>query len=394
VSPESNGKMLDIGTEYTLKADPAANNLFSNWFGGAAQPYTVLGTNLVYKFAMQSNLFLQANFVTNVFLAAAGTYRGLIGPLDFAPRQQNSSGSFMFSITRSGALSGNLEVGGQMVPCSGKFGLDGVANIVTKPIHGIPALTNVLQLNFGYQAISGTVSDGTFSTELSGSQDVFNSSNPATNYQGQYTWIIRGTNDPAIGPFGVSCGTLKVDALGNITLTGSLADGTTISQSSVVSQDGNWPFYMSLYGGKGSLWGQVGFAPHSHELAAPFGVSWINEINSSKTAVYRSGFTNQQAILLGGFYTKDQSLPPGLTATLQETNPPFTITVSNLLENTNNLTLKTNKATGLITGSFAWPGSSKPAIKVNGVILQAGQTNAQGYFLGTNQSGTFLLDAP
>jgi hypothetical protein len=48
---------------------------------------------------------------------------------------------------------------------------------------------------------------------------------------------------------------------------------------------------------------------------------------------------------------------------------------------------------GLIIGSFANPAEPKQTIKVNGVILQ-NQTNAQGYFLGTNQSGAFLLGNP
>ena len=69
----------------------------------------------------------------------------------------------------------------------------------------------------------------------------------------------------------------------------------------------------------------------------------------------------------------------------------FTLTIPNLSENTNKLTLKTNKTTGVISGSFANPDDPKQTIKFNGVILQ-GQTNAQGYFLGTNQSGTFTLD--
>ena len=52
--------------------------------------------------------------------------------------------------------------------------------------------------------------------------------------------------------------------MGTITLAGSLADGTAISQSSVVSQDGYWPLYVNLYGGKGSLWGWNYFTNNTH----------------------------------------------------------------------------------------------------------------------------------
>jgi len=42
--------------------------------------------------------------------------------------------------------------------------------------------------------------------------------------------------------------------IGRHQLGGYLADGTGVSQSSYVSKDGYWPFYLSLYGGNGSLW--------------------------------------------------------------------------------------------------------------------------------------------
>jgi hypothetical protein len=45
---------------------------------------------------------------------------------------------------------------------------------------------------------------------------------------------------------------------------------------------------------------------------------------------------------------------------------------------------------GVITGTFANPSNPKQPITVNGVLLQ-NKTNAQGFFLGTCQSGTFLL---
>jgi hypothetical protein len=57
--------------------------------------------------------------------------------------------------------------------------------------------------------------------------------------------------------------------------------------------------------------------------------------------------------------------------------------------------LTITKSTGVISGSFVNPSDSKQTIKINGVILLLpGQTNAQGYFLGTNRSGDFTLDPP
>jgi hypothetical protein len=78
---------------------------------------------------------------------------------------------------------------------------------------------------------------------------------------------------------------------------------------------------------------------------------------------------------------------------LEGGNLPSLITVTNLSDNTDKLTLKTNRTTGLITGSFANPAKPKQTINVSGVILQ-NKTNALGYFLGTNRSGIFTLDPP
>jgi hypothetical protein len=294
-------------------------------------------------------------------------------------------------------------LGGQVVPFSKKFNLAGAANFVSKRPDGEPSLTTTLQLNFADQLVSGTVSDGAFTAELTGDRDVFSGATKATEFEGQYTLIIPGTDNPAVGPFGVSYGMVKVGPLGNITLAGSLADGTAISQSSVVSKDGYWPLYVNLYGGKGSLWGWNYFTNHSI-TAAPV-LSWINATNSSKTAVYRPGFTNQQATLTGGLYVSTNTLPAHLTATLEGGNLLIAITngvtfsakdkiaLTNSVDETNKLRLTVGKSTGVISGSFANPSKPKQTIKVNGVILQ-GQTNAQGYFLGTNQSGVFTLTPP
>ena len=322
------------------------------------------------------------------FPAAPGTYRGLFAPMDSA-REQTNSGSFLFSVTSRGSVSGSFNLGGQTVPLSGKFGSDGTAGIVTKPTRSEPSLTIGLQLDIAAQSVSGIVSDGNFIAELSGFREGFSVPDQVPAFEGQYTLVIPGTDDSTVGPYGVSYGTVKVSSTGTITLAGSLADGTTISQSSVVSPDGYWPMYVSLYGGKGSLWGWNYFVNNNITNASV--LSWINAANSSRTAVRRLGFTNQQATVTGGLYKPGQKLPAGLTVSLQDGN--FTLMIPNLSENTNKLTLKTNKTTGVISGSFANPDHPGQIIKFNGVILQ-GSTNARGYFLGTNRSGAFTLAAP
>ena len=171
--------------------------------------------------------------------------------------------------------------------------------------------------------MGGTVSDGSFIATLDGDQTASSATHKAVAYEGQHILIIPGVLDPATGPFGVSYGSVKVLPTGFGMLAGSLADGTPISQTSTVSRDGYWPMYLNLYSGKGSLWGWNYFT--NRTLVNATALSWINETNSSKTALYRAGFTNQSATLTGGLYIPSATLHGDLTTTLTGGNLPFTI---------------------------------------------------------------------
>ena len=404
ITPVDNGKLLALGTNYTLTASPGKNWLFSNWVGGVATPYAVLSTSPSYTFHMQSNLVLQANFVTNPFLAAQGAYHGLFAPAGVMRRQTNS-GSFALNLTSAGVFSGNLFLGSNTVSLTGKFDVSGHVQ-ANSTVKGGKPLTTILQLDVPGHSIFGTVSDGSFVAQLDGDLNGFGPRHPAVEYAGQYTWAIPGTNDSLVGPYGVSYGTLTVNTSGAITFAGYLADGTTVSQSSAVSQDGRWPMYLPSSNPNESLFGWIYFT--NQTIAAPAFASWINVNNKAKAALYPAGFTNQQAAVIASFYNsarKPLLSLAGAQVTLVEGNLPFsitnqitwasnnTITVPHLAGNTNGLTLKITPSTGLITGSFQNPANLKQTIRLNGVLLQ-NQTNSQGYFLGTNQSGAFLLETP
>ena len=77
------GTNLALGTNYTVTAAPNSGNLFSNWTG------TFTTTNNPLTFLMASNMTLTANFVTNPFLGAVGTYNGLFYPADGAGAQSS-----------------------------------------------------------------------------------------------------------------------------------------------------------------------------------------------------------------------------------------------------------------------------------------------------------------
>jgi RHS repeat-associated protein len=360
--------------------------------------YSVIVSNKLGSVS-SSNALLQV--VPDLFLTARGTYYGLFAPTN-APREQTNSGSFKISLTVTGALSGDLYLAAQTVPLSGKFDAAGGVQVLSNR-RGESPLTTTWQLDTTNQTVTGTVTDGSFVAALEGNQSVFSAAQEASAFEGRYTLIIPGASNSAIGPFGVSYGTVTISPQGVVGLGGSLADGTAFSQKSMISKDGYWPLYVNLYGGKGSLWGWNFFTNHTITNAGP--LSWINQTNSSRTALYQFGFTNPAATLSGGLYVPALVLPNDFTATLEGGDLAETIvngvtisagdqiTLTNVMDETNKLVLTIQRSTGVITGSFANPAKSKQAIGVHGVILKD-STNAQGYFLGTNESGVFTLDPP
>jgi hypothetical protein len=291
---------------------------------------------------------------------------------------------------------------------TGKFNLVGAAQVVTTR-KGQNPLTTTLQLDVADHSVSGTVTDGSFVAGLTANQAVFSSTRQATNYEGQYTFIMPGVGEPAVGPFGASYGTVTVASTGTIAFVGSLADGSSVSQNSVVSGAGFWPFYLAPYGTNGSLWGWNLFTNHT-VVSVPF-ISWLNATNSSKSAVYRSGFTNEQAAIIGSLY--NPAGKPLLSLTngqvileeagwLDSITNQITLASNNIIklttaaDNTNKLTLTITAAgakTGLITGSFQNPANPTNTITISGVLLQ-NQSSAAGYFLGPTNSGSFLLTPP
>ena len=107
----------------------------------------------------------------------------------------------------------------------------------------IPPSVTYAPLDFEHQTITGNVTDGGFSAQLVAYRNVFSPSNPAANYEGTYAVAIPGGH-----------GTATVDASGNVTFFGTLVNGTTVSQSSAISRDGDWPFYAPIPGSDQSLW--------------------------------------------------------------------------------------------------------------------------------------------
>jgi hypothetical protein len=193
-----------------------------------------------------------------------------------------------------------------------------------------------------------------------------------------------------------------------VALSGRLGDNAALSQSVSVSTNGSIPLYVSLYSRQGLLLGWLTLAnnPGNHPPQSILGtnLTWI-KVGGRAGTLYAAGFTNTNITVLGSFYA-----PPAANAnnfiltngtlTLSNGGLAGAIIYSNLSIAGNKLNAPGNEVTGAITPgtgvltvTFRPPGANSD-ITAKGVVLQ--DTNdapaaGAGWFLGTDQSGYFLL---
>jgi uncharacterized repeat protein (TIGR03803 family) len=421
ITPVDNGKLLAIGTNYILAASPGKNWLFSNWVGGTTIPYRVLSSSSNYTFPMQSNLVLQANFVTNPFLAVAGVYNGLFYPTNGVTEASSGFITVAIASNGTGAYTAKLLLDGGSNSFSGSFDLTGTAqtNLVRSGKTPV-SVTLLLDFNPADALMGGSVSNAAagWNSVIQADRAVFSATaNPAVNYAGQFTLLLPpGTNAPVGSPDGYGYAAITNTLGGISTLGGALADGTPFLWSVPIARNGGVPLYQSLYSGKGSLLGWIYFTNQPpQDVSTNSSVSWIKPALAN--TLYPFGFTNLTGMLGSPYTNTARAGVPVLkltSATLLLTNGDLTngfliytnigtnlsshSTLTNLdagnphLSPTNYLVIAINTNNGLVTVTFQ-PTGAKMNTVAHGAVLQ-NQTDAAGYFLGTNQGGAFILGLP
>lgn len=393
ITPDMNGKFLEIGRRYKITAIASNNWVFSNWSGSLSSNSAVL------NFLMQPNMVLNGNFVTNPFIPVAGVYNGLFS--EPGNVRQTSAGFITFTLATSGIYVGKMILDGGIYKLSGRFDLNGFSQITVARLR-TNTVTVALDINLATpdDTVAGSVSNANWFANFSGDRAVFNAvKNKAVGFAGKYTLAINGNVDPTTAPAGDSIAVVTVDNGGIIHASGTLADGTPFSQAVSISKNGAWPLFAPLYSSKGMLFCPVTFngSPASTLSGA---ATWIKP--PIKSIYYSNGFTLNTPLIGSAFNT-----PSNGVRILNMTNATATLTGANLLDGiTNSVTLNSNntftvagtngtvlivnKLSGAMTGSrFTHPVTRK-ASSISAVILQ-NQNEARGNFRGTNQSGQFLL---
>jgi hypothetical protein len=387
LSPKLN--TYELGRKYTVTALPGIGMVFSNWVSNGV----VVSAAARYTFIAESNLLLQANFITNPFVSIDGSYSGLF--YDTNGPAEESSGAFFTTVTSSGFYSARAVLGALTYSFSGELPLTGaVSKSIPRP--GLSPLAVQFQVDLASGPITGTISDGAWTANLEADHAIYSEKNKAPQ-AGKYTLLIPGNINGSTPPGGNGYATLTVSTLGTVSLTGTLGDGTLVTSSGTVGSQDQWPLYISLYGGKGSILGWLSFNNYG-DMGGQ--IAWFKQ--PQKTAkIYPGGFTyGTEAIgsvykytagfpVLGYAYGELSLINGDLE---QDISEELTLWPQITAANPNTCRLTVNSLNGMFTGSVLNPGTDK-MIPFNGVILQ-NQNFGAGLFLGTNQSGSvFLLRA-
>ena len=365
-----------------------AANINSEGVPGAASPLSQDFALVVYN-ANGSN--------APVYTPVTASYGGLFYETDGV--ELGRSGAITLTTSSSGSYSGKLQLGASSYSFTGSFNVLGQATntIIRKGAVslGLTLIGNPNDSN----VITGTVTDGaTWSADLRATRAAYNAQNGPP--PGNYTLVFPGTNGNAQLPAGNGYGTVNISTAGKLKFSGSLADGTKISQSAALSANGEWPFFDSLYKGQGQILGWLLFT-NSSPATLSGNVNWIksptacgkfytNGFNFESAAMGSFfnpaanpliGFTNGVVIVSGG------NLPSNIVNDVIVTNGSIVVNLSS-----NKLTLKLSASKGTFTGSVVNPatGASK---SFTGVFLQS-EDLGLGYSLGTNQSSSVFFGPP
>jgi hypothetical protein len=329
----------------------------------------------------------------NYTFSAQGIYNGLFSTTNGVSEETAGMLSGL-DVTASGTYTGKLLIGGSTHAISGGFNVSGQAsNFVqrTTKLGGPLVLEMTLNWDDSPPNLTGTVSgtnSGPWVANLTNELALKGSSSS------EYTaWVVPDDTPPGYGYM------LITNHPGAVTLSVTLADGTSFSQAVPLSGAGDLPVYGNLYSSKGLVLGWIGL-----ESGSPFGnLTWIKPASRS-TALYTNGFTNQ-VVVEGSPWTNrsphtaainlplgkldisggNLSLPLSFDVALSNNNALVKLPGSP----TNSLTGSINPKTGLLTVTFG-DGIGKATVMGHGAAMQNSNA-AAGFFLGKTNAGSIIL---
>ncbi|MDB6057395.1 MAG: hypothetical protein JWO95_1239 [Verrucomicrobiales bacterium] len=317
-----------------------------------------------------------------------GTYNGLFLSDDGS---DDTTGGFTLTLNRSKVFSGVLLQHGLRYAFTGRMPDKGT----NLPVAGRFNLNLRPIMSGDYDTIHGSV-------ESSKGRSMLHSRHTRPTYlglapqRGKHTLALPTAAGDAASPNGIGFGNVTVANNGNVTLSSIFADDTSTLSSSTLTKNGEWPVYIPLYRGAGSV---AGWLNMSNTVSG----SCTGVLRWNKTATYGKYHPKP-------FHTK---VPvTGSTFTIPTAGVGVNLTDASVILKSGSQDLQVTQTGGMSGSTVTFDGSNGSATfipstgrftgrhydpntrvlaPIKGVVLQQ-QQFASGYFLVTTNSGLLLME--
>lgn len=278
VAPDLDGKELEVGRAYLVRAVAESGNILASWGDEPA-------SGSVLRFVMEEGLVLRPAFVANPFPRVKGAYAGLVaGQGDGGPE---NSGYFALQVGGGGAYSGVVLMGGRRMPFSGRFFSDGRAEVLIRR-KSLEALTARFEVDFGGGRVAGELNDGTREAELLAMRNEYHAVRNPAPQAGRRAFLLKAESEG--GGVDAGGGLGRITRGGGALVTGALSNGRRFAMRSSLDRLGNYPFYLSYNRGAEVLIGWVNFPIHEQEGVTGQVLWMATGTNSFATALKVAGF--------------------------------------------------------------------------------------------------------
>lgn len=431
------GAAYEEGKTYSLTAVAKPGFYFDHW---SANQGDLIGANQAkVSFIMSKNLALTAFFVANPYLAAAGSYNGLIKASGATAASNSTTGFITLAITNAGTVgTGSVKIDGLSLSLGvvsftstgdALFGAAKSSSLILKRA-GKPDLVLTLKVETapsvaGAHKITGSlIESGTGNaSSVSADRAYYNGTSlkpvallnkpAASPTSGYYTLTFPASTAPNNGytaaqfPQGDSLATITLSNAGVASVTITLADNTTFTASAPLSFANKVPVFSALYNSKGSFSGELAFdTALADSDVSGTGFNWFRPLSASPAPVYTAGWPNGITVdAVGAKYDASLNFATslGLTGgagvlTFTDGKLTTTITKNNFVLSPANVVTKTPasdasftltpvQSSGKFSGKFQHNNQAALA-SYSGILLQKGANKGGfGFFLSAPNNG-------
>ncbi len=395
--------IIQCGNPATLVADAATNvsvELYNSDQAGSRDQLAE-ATKFAVPTVANGKVYVAGRGSLSVFgllevvatnLPVSGTYNGLFYSANSV--EVGQSGYLSMVVNTKADYSGRMILGSRVYAFSGQFNASGASSNLVKVAGQEP-----VQIELQFTAddpgqLTGTVGNNVWSSQAIAAESIYNVRTNPCPYKGRYNVVIHGPGDGnVLDPQGDGYGIVTIGGAGGLVFEGTLADGAPVSQTTTISDKGQWALYSTLYGGQGELIGWLNFTNATvSELSGE--LVWT-KLPLPKSATYKAGFSQSAAVEGSPFkagtmksplltFSAGQLVLSGAGLAANATNG-FTVIAGERLKASKGVSLSFALTSGVFRGSIPNPAGGR-ALSFIGIFLPY-QNYGYGHFLNNGSSG-------